>query len=302
MPKKGKGWEWEHGCKIIHADRNISRDRNIFRVPRSPAEAKKSITIVDNQKTEVISWQWPGDNRVFLVPMELFRTAKLGGITRDIISYAAQLYRDQKFPQDRKITTSARGIAEGIGMSWGSIIKREIDNCLAYARFFTIQNYHLIQELAKNGTIKTSANATFGFIDLVLRPTMINGIEIPKSRQWYQITLSEVYAAAIRTIPPAPVPLAALEAAHSAAWRLQIPAKNLVYYLSSRVPDKEIRLLLPTLRDICNFTTTDSERTDKARKSVENALKVLHPIMVENFTYKSDGYDIILSGNVKKDK
>jgi len=298
MPKKGKGWEWEHEGKIIHADRNVSRDRNIFRVPKAPAEAKKTITIIDNQKKETISWQWPGDNRVFLVPVELFRSTKLGGITRDIVSYVAQLYRNQRFPENRKVSTSARGIAENIGMAWGSKIKQEIDSCLAYARFFTIQNYQLIEELTKNGTIKTKANATFGFIDMVLRRTMENGVEIPRNKQLHEITLSEVYAAAIRTIPPAPVPLAALEAAHNAPWRLQLPTKNMAYYLSSRVPDREIRLLVPTLRDIAGF---NPYRTDRTRKSIESTLEILHPVMVNNFTYTNDGYNILLSGKTKKD-
>lgn len=300
---KDKFWEWDFGGRVILSERNVARDRNIFRVPKKEKVENREIklaTLHTGEAKNTVAWKWTNDDRNFLIPVELFEKSKLGGITRDIISYVGQLFRDQHYPEDLKVKAYARQIADGIGMAWGSKIQQEIEDCLALARFFTIQNYQIIQEFYKNNTIKTKSNATFGFIDLVLRATMRDGKEIPRNRQWHEIYLSKLYAAALIDIPPAPIPVRALEAAHQAPWALQVPVKNLAYHLASRVPAPEIRLLMPTLREILCLEDRKDGRVDKTRKSIENVLETLHPIMVNNYNYRNNGYDITLSGNLKK--
>ncbi len=298
MAEKGKerGWQWECGSEILHIDRNIARDRNMFAVPLIDDPPISQGQLHNGQVVGVVAWQWPGDDRVFLVPAELFYVTRLGGLVRDVISATGQLYRDQGFPA--QVTTSYRKIAELLGLSFNGRVANEIEMCFAYARCFTVQNHPIIIQLDKTGKVRKQDKVVFGFIDYIARADIRDGKKIPKNRAPINIVLSNLYATALRELPPAPLPVAALEAAHRAPWKLATPAKNLAYYLAARVPMREIRLLLPTLRDILGFTERSDGKTTRTRKAIENVMNILYSVMISDYQYADDGYNITLSGNI----
>lgn len=288
-----QGWQWDNEGEIIYVSRNMARDRNMFRVP-SKGLKKREQVLHNGEVQDVVSWQWPGDERVFLVPTELFHVARLGGLVRDVISVSGQLFREQGFPVH--IITSYRKIAELLGLSFNGRVADEIEMCFAYARCFTVKNHPVIAQIDKTGKVKKQDIVTFGFIDYVARADIRDGKKIPKNRAPVSIVLSALYATALRELPSSPLPVAALEAAHRAPWKLVVPAKNLVYYLASRVPMREIRLLLPTIRDILGFKERSDGKLARTRHAIENTLNILYPVMIDDYQYSDDGYNITLSG------
>ncbi|AEG15202.1 hypothetical protein Desku_1622 [Desulfofundulus kuznetsovii DSM 6115] len=274
---------------------SIARDRNIFLNPKLSNPIPEHGYLHTGQTTEVVAWRWPGDDRVFLIPAEFIEKFP-GGLARDVVAYIGQAYREQHYPEDLRVKIYLRQLATGIALGWGTRTKEMLDDCLAFARFFTIQNYPF-SILRKDGTVKTVEKRTFGFVDDVGRVTVWDGREIPPNKQWYNIYLSRLYAEALKTMPAAPFPVAALEAAHRAPRKLITPAKNLAYYLAARVPAQKVRLLIPTIQEILGYSDTN---TTYARRAIENVLNVLHPVMVSNYNFTNNGYDIELSGKPGK--
>ena len=290
-----KGWEWDYGGRVMYVTRDVARDRNIFRVPSEGYQKEKNIHT--GEIRDVVTWRWPGDERVFLVPIDLFQVASLGGMIRDVVSATGQIYRDQHFPENRIITTSFRKIADIIGLEFNGRVADELELCLAYARSFTVYNHPVITQLNKDGTIKKRSKVTFGFVDCVARVDILNGKPVPKNRAPIEITISNLYAAALKELPPAPLPCAALEAAHKAPRKLRPAIKNMAYFLAARVPAKKVKLLVPTMLEVMGYSGRKDNRMDRCRKPIENVLSKLHSIMVENYYYTNDGYEIILAGN-----
>lgn len=286
-----KSWEWQHGGREIMVQRDVARDRYMFKTPTQGYSGKKA-NLHTGEVQEVVTWQWPGDERVFLVPAELFHVARLGGLVRDLVSAVGQLYRDQGFPAQGLVTTSYRKIAELLCLSFNGRVADEIEMCFAYARCFTIQNHPIIVQLDKTGKVKRRDKVTFGFIDYVARTDILDGKPISKNRAPVTVAISRLYAAALRELPPVPFPVTAFEAAHRAPWRIQDAVKNMAYHLAGRVPCKKIRLMLSTIQEILNRES----RPDKTRKTADAIFKVLSPAMIRDFNYVDGGYDIYLSG------
>lgn len=290
-------WTWDQGGKCLHVSRDVARDRNMF-LPAPEVGAERKMYVHSGEHMDVCAWRWEGDERVFLVPMELLRRGVgPSGLARDVIAWSAQAFRDHHFPDDRNIYSSGKKIAESIGLAWNGRNCQAINDVIGFARYFTIQNYQVVKKVNKKGEVTEYERVNFGFFEETARVCMRNGVEFAPNKRPYRIQLSERYAAAVKNFPPAPVPVAALEAAHAAPWRLQDAVKNLAYHLAARVPMVEIRLLIPTLQEILGITG----REDKNRKTIEKSLTILHPIMVNNFQYIDGGYNILLSGkDVKK--
>jgi hypothetical protein len=298
------GWKWDHlnkDDKLLLVERNVARDKNLFRTPADISDPQVGMLHNYEVCTEVVTWQWPGDDRVFLIPIELFDHAKFGGLTRDIISFLGQLFRDSRYPENMMVTASLRQIAGGIGLSWnGGRVGEQIEKVLAFARCLTVNNYQIIEELNKNYTVKKERRETFGFVDRVSRIAIDNSMPVPRNKQKYEIYLSRLYSYALRNLPPAPLPAKALEVAHSAPWRIQGAVKNIAYYLAGRVPQNEVRLLLPTAREICGFAERSDGKVARTQKSIEHVLSVLSPTMISDYQYDTAGYNILLSGKTTK--
>ncbi|MCL6560242.1 MAG: hypothetical protein K6U74_15905, partial [Firmicutes bacterium] len=200
-----KSWHWDCGGCILHLPAEISRDRNMFIRPQKQKYPVFQYSVHTGQVMDVAAWQWPGDERVFLIPHEFIEKIP-GGIARDVIAFVSQLFRTQGYPENLRVQIYLRQLAAGIALGWGSRTKEMLDNCLAFARFFTIQNYP-VSVLGKNGTVKSVEKRTFGFIDDVGRVTVWDGRKIPQNKQWYNIYLSRLYADALKTLPAAPFPV-----------------------------------------------------------------------------------------------
>jgi hypothetical protein len=299
-------WQWDNlndNDKVLLVDRNMARDRNLFRSPSEIGDPQVGMLHNYEFCSEVITWQWPGDDRVFLVPLELFHNAKFGGLVRDVIAWCGQKFRDDHFPENRKISAHLRGVAEGIGLSWnGGEVRQEIDKILAFARCFTIQNYRVIDELTKSGQVKGETRVIFGFINMVGRATIRDCRAIPRNKQWYDIELSKVYCKALRQLTPAPLPVKALEVAHCAPRKIRASIKNMAYYLAGRVPQREVRLLLPTCREICNLVEQPAKYEYQTRQAVEKVFSSLFPIMISDYSYVNKGYDIQLAGKLPNNR
>jgi hypothetical protein len=294
-------WKWNTDGKVITCEANMARDRHMFRVPPEGLPATERLH--SGERVDVVTWQWPGDERVFLIPTEICHyMAAHGGLIRDVIAMAGQLYRDQHYPSDLKTHSSLRRIADGVGLSWNSRVADDLDDCLGFARLYTIRHQEIVTALNKNGTVKSTEIKTFGFINSVSRPGIVDGKRVPKNKALYTIELSDIYATTLRTLPAAPLPVAALEVAHSAPRRVAPTIKNLAYHLSARVPQSKIRLLLPTIREIAGLAERKDGRIDKTKRAIENALERLRPVMVSDFNFVEDGYTIILAGHLMKNK
>ena len=289
----GKKWEWECGGKIIFAERNTARDVKLCQSPREGV--KKVSTLHTGEKIQVVSWQWPGDSRVFIVPAEILEIlATYMTLTKDVIITAGHLYREQHYPNNRMIETSYRQLAELLGLEWaGKRLINDLSNALTLARWLTIHNHPVIRKLYPNGRVREFSRDTFGFIDRVSRIEIREGRKIPRNKQPLEIVISEMYASAIKKMPAAPVPVAAIEAAHKAPQRLRTPVKNLTYYLASRVPLERVKLSILTLADVLGYK---SQRKDKLRRATDNVVNILYGIVIRDYISENDIYTFVLAG------
>lgn len=292
---KNSGWEWNCGGRVLLAERNVARDAKLAWIPEQGEN--KTAAVHTGEKIQAITWQWPGDNRVFLVPSEVLDAlARNVSLTKDVIIAVGHLFKKQHYPENRMFETSYRQLAELLALRWaGKRLIEDLDDALTLARWLTIRNHPVIRKLYPDGRIKELSHDTFGFIDRVSRIEIRDGHKIPRNRQPLEVCLSEMYAFVIKKLPAAPVPVAAIELAHKSPQRLRTPVKSLVYYLASRVPLKKIQLSLTTLAGILGYR---NQRKDKLRRANENVLKILYPIMIRDFQNQGDGdvYEIILAG------
>lgn len=286
-------WEWDCGGKVLLAERNAARDAKLSRVP---TQGKEKVSVFHTgETTQAITWQWPGDSRVFLVPSEILDAlARNISLAKDVIIAAGHLYREQHHPNDRVVRTSYRELAEKLGLVWaGGRLVRDLDDALLVARWLTIKNHPVIRKVYPDGRVREKADLTFGFINFYERLTVVEGKTIPHNKQPLRVCLSEPFSYTIKKLPAAPVPVAALEAAHKAPQRLRTPAKSLVYYLASRVPLQRVSLALLTLADILGY---QNPRKNELRRAIENVVKVLHGVVVQDYTVEDDVYTFALAG------
>lgn len=292
--KREKRWEWNCEGKLVLAERNVARDVKLGRTPGEGTQ-RPAFTHTGENVTAV-TWQWPGDGRVFLVPTEVLGVLPQVSLTKDVIIAAGHLYREQHYPADRKIETSYRQLAETLALAWaGGRIAKDLEEALTLARWLTIQNYPVIRKLSPSGHVKELSQDTFGFIDHVSRIVIREGKKIAYNRQPVEITLSQLYTLMLKKLPASPVPLAALEAAHRAPIRLRTPAKTLVYYLASRVPLTHISLAQDTLSNILGY---QNNRKLEFQRAVENVAGILNGVIISNYTYspETNVYTFTLAG------
>lgn len=299
--RKGRGWEWECGGEVLLSERNVARDTRLAQVPVKGYE--QDGVIHTGERETVVTWQWPGDGRVFLVPARILELVPRNmALARDIIAVTGHLYRQQHYPDNHTVITSYRQLAEILRLEWaGQRLVNDLDNALLIARWITIRDYPVIRKLFPDGHIKEQSRHTFGFIDHFSRLEIREGRKIPRNLQPLEIGLSDMYAHAIKTLPAAPIPLTALEATHAAPRSLRVPAKNLMYYLASRVPLQYVKLSLATLTEILGYR---NPRRYEVRQSVERVARVLEGVIIRDCAYDqaNDVYTFILAGKPSQSK
>jgi hypothetical protein len=296
-------WEWENSEKIIHTPRQICRDTVYFdfKKPREKKELLQSNAALaflrNNKKMEKCArWNWPGDGRVFLIPVDMLQYMPETSMFRDVIACISQIYREQGYPNNCLITTSYRQIADSLGLSWHGGLSREISSLLTFAKYFTIENMKIVTELNKDGTIKNSEFRTFGFVAEWGREDITNGVKIPENKAKVLIDLTKTYADMIKNLVPAPVPVEALIQARTAPRRLISPAKNMIYRLAARVPQQKITYSTDTLRNILGISS--KTRSDKALKTIDSVFQTLYPVMVRDFDLTKDKVTVLLAGKL----
>lgn len=312
-------WEWDCRGKMMFTNRDIARDRHLFIPPREENVEKKEIEapidLHDGSKINQpgLAWKWPGDGRVFLIPLELAERAGLLGLTRDVVAYLTRCYIiEQRGSGDNEIQFYMRELASALGLAWrGGNTVEALSHALDLGRALTVRNMPVRvktripanRHRTKFREVVEVKRITFGFLDGWGRTIMRDGKLIPVNKQPCSAHLSRYYQHMLDKFPVAPVPAAAIEAANNAPPRIRGAVKNLAYHLAARVPAPEgkVRLLLPTLQEICHFNN-DPRRQGEIRRAVENVFKVLYPVLIRDYEYGKLGYDIILAGSLKKDK
>jgi hypothetical protein len=225
------------------------------------------------------------------------------GLSRDVVAYITKVALSER---STSVDFWLRELAGALGMRWyGETTADALCSALDVARMMTVRNMpvrQLVTPPRKKGQKKPPepgylvVRVTFGFLDSWGRVVEYEKKIIPKNRQWCVAYLSRIYSEIIKKLPLAPVPAKAIEAANAAPPRVRGAAKNLAYYLASRVPSQKVRLLLPTMRDICHI---DGYRwPSEIRKAMENTMQVLHPTIIRDYNYYQEGYDIILAGSL----
>lgn len=308
-------WEWECGGKMLLVNRDIARDRLLFASPKGNQEATEApIDLHDGTRIDQpgLSWEWPGDGRVFLIPLELAERAGLLGLTRDVVAYLTRCYViEQREGSDNEIHFHMRELANALGLTWrGRDTVEALTHALDLGRALTVRNMPVRvktrvptnRERTKFKEVVEVKRITFGFLDGWGRTVMRDGKPIPINKQPCSALLSRWYQHMLDKFPVAPVPAAAIEAANNAPARIRGAVKNLAYHLAARVPAPEgkVRLLLPTLQEICHIG--GYRWPSEICKSLENVMKILHPTLIRDFHYEKDGYDIFLAGTVKNNK
>lgn len=318
---KKKGWEWDCGGKMLLMNRDLARDRLLFSPPRDDndnqitlGKLEAPIDLHTGEKLEQrgLYWKWPGDGRVFLIPLDLAERAGLLGLARDVVAYLTRCYvLEQRGTGDKEIEFYIHELADALGLAWrGRDTVEALSRALDLGRALTVRNMPVRVKTKvpanKNRTkfkeVVEVKQITFGFLDGWGRTVMRDGRPIPKNKQPCSAFLSRWYQHMLDKFPVAPVPAAAIEAANNAPARIRGAVKNLAYHLAARVPAPEgkVRLLLTTLQEICH--TNGYRWPSEIRKSLENIMKILHPTLIRDFSYKKNGYNIILAGTIRSDK
>lgn len=294
-------------------NRDLARDRYLFTPPR---EARKEqteapIDLHDAHRIDQpgLRWEWPGDGRVFLLPIDLAERAGLLGLTRDVVAYLTRCYvMEQRYTSDREIRFYMRELANVLGLTWrGKDTIEALAHALDLGRSLTVRNMPVrVKTSIPTNRARTKfrevieiKRITFGFLDSWGRTATINGKPIPENKQPCFAHLSHYYQLMLDKFPVAPVPAAAIEAANNAPPRIRGAAKNMAYHLAARVPtpDGQVRLLLSTLQEICHIQ--GYRWPSEIRKSLEKVMGILHPVMIRDFCYERDGYNILLAGTYK---
>jgi len=279
---------WENSAKTLTLPVNFCRDQYIFDTD-VPKQNIETLTKDQNQA----SWSRKGDisERCFYIPVDLVdKFPKNSNLFRDTIACVTQLYIDQSCPSSNIIASSIRQIADNIGIAYSGACAREIEESLIFARFYTVAHQPLYK-IEKGKTIKY--DSTFGFINSVSKEVAIDGVPVnPKSAKTI-IEINIIYAQIIKDqkLPKAPVPVAALQKANQAPRKIITPTKNLIYSLSALIPKIEVEYSLQKIKQITGFR---EERRDRLRKSVENVLAQLFPIMISDYFYDSEKEKYVL--------
>lgn len=289
------GWKWEHSENTTTLPVDFCRDLYIFdmqyvnsKLSRIPAEDNKVI------------WQRTDDKRCFLIPIDIINQLPNNNLFRDIIACISQMYLDDKCPNSNVIITSIRKLADNIGIAINGEKSKEIEDVLRFARLYTIYNQSIRK--IQNGKI-IQCSATFGFIESVVKETQVDGKQINSRLAKNHIKLNDIYAGILREsrIPKAPIPVSALQAANRAKRKLITPSKNLIYRLAALVPPKKptVEFSIVKLREVIGYRET---RKDRLKRSIENVLEVLYPVMIRDYIYedRNQKYIITLSGSLNK--
>jgi hypothetical protein len=277
-------WEWENSESTVTLPVSLCRDLYIFDVdtPRQNLD-----TLVDRAKNGMLEWQRKSDkdDRYFYIPVTIIDLLpKSSNLFRDVMACISQMYVDSGYPESKIIKTSLRQIADNMGLSFNGNRAEEINNALAFAKYYRIKPQTLYKVEGKN-TIKYERE--FIFIQGVDTEVEINGVPVNPKIAKKEIMLSDRYAQMLhKSLPKAPVPVAALRIANSAPRQLITPMKNFIYNLAALIPRSEPSFSLEKLRAITGYRQT---RTDRLRMSLENLFDYLTPDIIEYFYIEDKG-------------
>lgn len=288
-------WEWERSRDTVTLPVGFCRDQYLFDTdtPRQNMEL-----LAQAKEQGRVSWQRKGDDRYFYIPTALINSLPVSSnLFRDTIACVSQMYIDHNYPDNNVITSSLRQIADNMGITFNGDRAQEIDDILAFARFYTIQGQSLYK-IQKGITIKYES--TFGFIEYVNKEISIDGVLINPKVARTQIKINDIYAQILKDkkLPKAPVPVSALQKANQAPRRLITPTKNLIYNLSALIPKNEVEYSIIKLKEITGYK---ENRKDRLRKSIENVINQLYPVMISDYQYMpdSDKYIIKYAGQLR---
>lgn len=271
--------------KFLRAERNTARDTKLAQIPATGTE--KTAKMRTGETTKVVTWQWQKENRVFVIPQKMAEALNELPFTRDVILAVGHIYRIQGCPPDCKIRTTAREIANVLGLKWEGSLGGKIEDALTLARMLTIQN---TTKKYKKSKVWYEKIEVYGFIDGWTRVKTKNGKPIPENKQPLVIQLSEEFAEAIKNSPLISVPVAAIEAARKAPARCRTAAKNILFYLASLQPLDFVTISEEKLLEVSGI----SSRKDKAHKSLATCLKTLEGVFVKKWEKEGDKYHISL--------
>lgn len=287
-------WEWEHSSDTVTLPADFCRDRYVFDtdMPRQNKEL-----LMQTEKRGRVSWHRIGDDRYFYVPTAVINSLPSQNLFRDTIACITQMFFNNNYPDNNIIMSSLRQIAHNMGIAFNGNCAQEIENVLAFARLYTIQGQPLYR-IEKGKTYKYES--IFGFIEYAVKEVSIDGGIINPRVARTQIKINDIYAQILKDkkLPKAPVPVAALRKANQAPRRLITPTKNLIYNLSALIPKNEVEYSLIKLKEIMQYKET---RKDRLRKSIENVINQLYPIMISDYQYmpEHNKYMIKLAGQLR---
>ncbi|MBC7294154.1 MAG: hypothetical protein H5T84_08675, partial [Thermoleophilia bacterium] len=234
-------------------------------------------TVVQNQfdhagavVQQAYCWSWELDRRRFLVPCEFLPLLPRMHLARDVLSAVTTMWYERK-PRDNRIRTSLREVAEAIAVPPSGANLKGIYEALTFLRVYTIFRQEVITKVSPKGRKLESKETTWGFVSWVQLDLVRDGKLLPPCERGVLICITDLYAAALRNLAPATIPLSWLQAARSLPRRLVVPAKNLVYRLSAESQDPA-RWRFATLTEVCDFR---SDRPAKRRRALENLLDKL---------------------------
>jgi hypothetical protein len=179
------------------------------------------------------------------------------------------MWYEQK-PQDRKVYTTLREIAQMIGVAPNGENLKEIYDVLVFLRSFTIVNQEVITKLDRAGRKKETKDLIWGFVSYVAIVTMQDGKRVPKNKRPVEICITEPYAALLNLLPPANMPRWWLEAARKLPRKQVAHAKNVIYRLAAerRLPAEWKE---STVAEIADFRG-DKREQQRAVRNILNAL------------------------------
>lgn len=286
-------WEWENSEKHITMPVDFCRDLYLFDIDTP----KQNIELL-TQKQDRLSWQRKGDDRYFYIPVTVINSLPVSSnLFRDTVACITQMYIDNNYPASNIISSSLRQIADNIGIAYNGERAQEIEDILTFARLYTVQKQPLYS-IDKGKVVRY--DATFGFVDYVTKEVSVDGIPVNPKVARTQIKLNDIYTQVLKNkkLPKAPVPVAALQKANQAPRRLITPTKNLIYNLSALIPKNEVAYSLLKLKGITGYRET---RKDRLRKSIENVINQLYPVMISDYKYDSinDKYIFKFAGQLR---
>lgn len=274
------GWEWVNSRYTNSLPVDFCRDGQIFDL----SLLKKNIT--ENPEPEKDFHEWEADDeQIFWVPIDVLNfLPQHGDLVRDIIAYLTQRFINQQ--PDQTIYTSYRQLTTGIGMTWDGHRTKDLDDALLFAKALVVRDM-----LIKGGKDRLRI---FSFLDQVERTGLSTHYKT-------RIKINDIYADLIRdkSIPKAPIPVSAIEAANRSSPKYIKPAKNLIYRLSARVPAVDVKYKTMTLAQITGIRTV---RRDRVQKILSSVIEVLYPVMISDYFFLSseDVWQISLAGSTKK--